>query len=96
VPLFPPELQAIAIACFYAVGTAIGGVSGPVSFGPLIRTGSAQHVVYGSLVGGRAMAGSAVGEWRLGIQAEQRPLEGIAEPLSAVADAPEPAGQPSA
>src|SRR5579871_7061654 len=37
---FPLEVRALAIALFYAIGTAIGGVAGPALFGVLIDTGS--------------------------------------------------------
>ena len=36
---FPIEIRALAIALFYAFGTAIGGVAGPWLFGELIGTG---------------------------------------------------------
>ncbi|MGH3266116.1 MAG: MFS transporter, partial [Trebonia sp.] len=32
--VFPMETRALAIAFFYAIGTAIGGISGPLLFGP--------------------------------------------------------------
>src|SRR5205807_8708704 len=38
--IFPLEVRALAIALFYAVGTGIGGVAGPLLFGALIDTGS--------------------------------------------------------
>jgi MFS family permease len=38
--IFPLETRALAIACFYAVGTAIGGALSPVLFGSMIGTGS--------------------------------------------------------
>ena len=37
---FPLEIRALAIAIFYAIGTGIGGVAGPLMFGALIDTGS--------------------------------------------------------
>ena len=37
---FPLEIRALAIAIFYAIGTGIGGVAGPLLFGALIDTGS--------------------------------------------------------
>ena len=84
--VFPLELRAMAIAFFGAVGTAIGGVAAPDLFGALIQTGSRQNVFYGYLVGGAAMAGAAVIELLLGVQAERRPLETVAQPLSVVDD----------
>src|SRR5262249_30548895 len=38
--VFPLETRALAIAIFYAVGTAIGGTVAPALFGHLIETGS--------------------------------------------------------
>ena len=38
--IFPMESRALAIAFFYAVGTAAGGIAGPLLFGHLIHTGS--------------------------------------------------------
>jgi MFS family permease len=84
--VFPLELRAMAIAFFYAVGTALGGISGPVLFGALIQTGSAQRLFYGYLVGGCAMAGAAVVELLIGVRAERQSLETLALPLSCVAD----------
>ena len=37
--IFPMETRALAIAFFYAVGTAAGGITGPLLFGHLIDTG---------------------------------------------------------
>jgi MFS family permease len=82
--VFPLELRAMAIAFFYAIGTAVGGISGPVLFGALIQTGSAHSLFYGYLVGGGAMAAAAVVELFLGVQCERQPLEAVALPLSAI------------
>lgn len=38
--MFPLETRALAIACFYALGTAIGGSLSPLLFGWLIESGS--------------------------------------------------------
>ncbi len=38
--IFPLEIRALAIAFFYAIGTGIGGIAGPLLFGMLISTGS--------------------------------------------------------
>jgi MFS family permease len=37
--IFPMETRAMAIAFFYAVGTAIGGITGPLLFNNLIAHG---------------------------------------------------------
>ncbi len=81
---FPLEVRAIAIALFYAFGTLVGGVAGPMVFGALIDTGSPGQILYGYLLGGGLMLGAAVLAWVLGLDAEQRSLEHIAPPLSAV------------
>ena len=48
---FPLEIRALAIAIFYAVGTGIGGVVGPLLFGALIDTGSRMSLFGGYLLG---------------------------------------------
>jgi MFS family permease len=84
--IFPMETRALAIAFFYAVGTAIGGISGPVLFGQLINSGQRDLVVWSFLVGAAMMAAAGLVELWLGIPAERRPLEELALPLT-VADA---------
>ena len=41
--IFPMETRALAIAFFYAVGTGLGGIIGPVLFGNLISTKRASE-----------------------------------------------------
>src|SRR5204863_3616587 len=48
---FPLEIRALAIALFYAVGTGVGGVLGPMLFGALIDTGSRTSLLTGYLLG---------------------------------------------
>jgi MFS family permease len=84
--IFPMETRALAIAFFYAVGTAIGGISGPLLFGQLINSGQRGQVVWSFLIGAAVMAVAGLIELWLGIAAEQRPLEDLALPLT-VADA---------
>jgi MFS family permease len=81
--IFPMETRALAIALFYAVGTAIGGISGPLLFGQFIHSGSADQVATGFLLGAVAMALGGFAELRWGVPAEQRSLEAIATPLTA-------------
>ena len=45
--IFPLETRALANACFYAFGTAIGGSTSPLLFGWLIESGSAWRVSFG-------------------------------------------------
>jgi len=84
--IFPMETRALAIAFFYAAGTAIGGISGPLLFGELINSGQRDHVVWSFLIGASVMAVGGVVEIWLGVAAERRPLEELALPLT-VADA---------
>ncbi len=80
---FPLEVRALAIALFYAVGTAIGGVAGPTLFGALIDTGSRNSVFAGYLLGSALMIAAAFIAWRYCYDAENRSLESIARPLAA-------------
>jgi MFS family permease len=77
------EARALAIAIFYALGTAIGGATGPLLFGYLIGTGAVVAVAGGYSVAAILMLIAAGAELRFGIDAERRSLESIAEPLSA-------------
>jgi len=81
---FPLEVRALAIALFYAVGTGIGGVAGPVLFGALIDTGSRASVFAGYLLGAGLMIAAAAIAWRYCIAAERQPLESVARPLAFV------------
>jgi MFS family permease len=81
---FPLEVRALAIAVFYAVGTAIGGVAGPALFGALIDTGSRGSVFAGYLLGAGLMVAAAAVAWRYCIAAERRTLESVARPLAFV------------
>jgi MFS family permease len=81
---FPLEVRALAIALFYAIGTAVGGVAGPALFGVLIDTGSRASVFGGYLFGSTLMIGAAYLAWRLCIACERTPLEDVARPLAAI------------
>lgn len=81
---FPLEVRAVAIAVFYALGTAIGGVAAPALFGALIDTGSRVSIFYGYLLGGLLMIMAGGTEAVLGVSAERRALEDVAPPLSAI------------
>jgi MFS family permease len=80
---FPLEVRALAIACFYAVGTAIGGIGAPWLFGVLIDTGSRLSLLGGYLLGAALMLAAALIAFRFCVDAERRPLEAVATPLSA-------------
>jgi MFS family permease len=79
---FPLEIRALAIACFYAVGTGVGGAIGPWLFGVLIDTGSRVSVFAGYLIGAVLMVAAAAVQWRFGVAAERKPLEAVAKPLA--------------
>ncbi|GJE05657.1 Sialic acid transporter NanT [Methylobacterium jeotgali] len=80
---FPLEIRALAIAAFYAIGTGVGGVSGPLLFGALVESGSRDWVLVGYLIGAALMAVAAVvgGIW--GTAAEGKSLESVSKPLAA-------------
>jgi MFS family permease len=80
--IFPMETRAMAIALFYAVGTGLGGIIGPVLFGRLVDSGSMNNVAYGYFLGAGLMIAAGVVEWFLGVDAENQALEDIAAPLS--------------
>lgn len=80
--IFPMETRALAIAFFYAVGTAIGGISGPVLFGQLIGSGERHLAVLSFLIGAIVMAIAGVVELFLGVKAEGQKLEDLAQPLT--------------
>jgi MFS family permease len=82
--IFPLEIRALAIAFFYAVGTGVGGVIGPLLLGILISTGSRGSVAVGYFIGAALMIGAAVVEALWGIAAERKPLEEVSRPLSFV------------
>jgi MFS family permease len=81
---FPLEIRALAIAFFYAVGTGVGGIVGPLLFGILINTGSRGSVAIGYYVGAALMIGAALVEALWGVAAERKPLEQVARPLAFV------------
>jgi MFS family permease len=81
---FPVEVRALAIALFYAAGTAIGGIGAPWLFGVLIGTGEPVAIAWGYALGALLMlVAAAVAAW-LGVSAECKPLESVAPPLSQI------------
>jgi len=79
---FPLEVRASAIAWFYAVGTALGGIAGPVIFGQLIAGGTRADVFVGYALGGGLMLAAALVAAFLAVNAERRSLESVAAPLA--------------
>ncbi len=93
--IFPMETRALAIAFFYAIGTAVGGISGPLLFGQLIGSGDRDLVALAFLIGGAVMALGGVVEIFLGVRAEGVALEDIAKPLTVEeAEAEQPESPP--
>ncbi|MDX6678923.1 MAG: hypothetical protein QOE31_2975, partial [Solirubrobacteraceae bacterium] len=80
--VFPMETRALAIAFFYAVGTAAGGITGPLLFGHLIDSGEASTVAVGFFIGAAVMAIGGIAEIAFGVRAENAALEDIATPLT--------------
>ena len=80
--IFPLEIRALAIAFFYAIGTGVGGVIGPLLLGALISTGSRGSVAIGYVIGAALMIGAAAVEAIWGVAAERKALESIAPPLA--------------
>jgi MFS family permease len=81
--IFPMEVRALAIAFFYAVGTAIGGITGPQVFERLANTGDPGNVALGYIIGAAVMAIGGIAEIFLGVSAEKQSLEDVAKPLTA-------------
>jgi MFS family permease len=77
--LFPVELRGMAIALFYAAGTAAGGLAAPALFGALVQTGNRGRVLIGYLVGGGLMVGAGLVAAVLGVPSERKSLEAIRE-----------------
>ena len=89
--VFPMETRALCIAFFYAVGTAAGGIAGPLYFGSLIENATASGditgIVPGYFIGAALMIAGGIVAIFLGVHAEGETLENIAKPLTAE-DAP--------
>ena len=82
--IFPLEIRALAISIFYAVGTGVGGFIGPALFGVLIETGRRDALLAGYLLAALLMCVAALVTAKLGVDAERKPLESVAPPLSAL------------
>jgi MFS family permease len=83
--IFPLETRALAIATFYALGTAFGGIAAPTLFGYLIAQHAPWTLAVGYFIAAALLVGAAIVEAFFGIDAEGRSLEQIADPLSASA-----------
>jgi len=81
--VFPLETRALAIAFFYAIGTAAGGITGPLLFSALVSTGKVADTVLAFCIGAVLMIAGGITELILGVKAERRSLEDIARPITA-------------
>jgi hypothetical protein len=82
--IFPIEIRAEALAVFFAIAQIFGAI-GPVFYGVLIGDGTSRTgLAIGYLVGGGIMIIGGLVEIAFGINAEGKPLEEIAAPLSEV------------
>ncbi|MEU4577910.1 MFS transporter [Nonomuraea sp. ATR24] len=81
--IFPMETRAMAIAFFFAIGTAAGGIAGPLIFAELVSSGVPGDTALAFAIGATLMILAGVVELIFGIKAERRGLEDIAAPLSA-------------
>ncbi|WP_425246613.1 MFS transporter [Streptomyces sp. NEAU-NA10] len=83
--VFPMETRAMSIAFFYALGTAAGGISGPLLFADLTGTGKVGDTVLAFEIGAALMCAAGLVAALLAVRAERRSLEDIAKPLTAAA-----------
>ena len=94
--VFPMETRALCIAFFYAIGTAAGGIAGPLLFGKLIDDAvkggeGISAIALGYYIGAALMVAGGIVAAFLGVKAEGQSLESIARPLTAEDDDPGPA-----
>ncbi|MGW4494028.1 MFS transporter [Streptomyces sp. NPDC004376] len=82
--IFPMETRAMSIAFFYALGTAAGGISGPLLFADLTATGHVGDTVLAFQIGAALMCVAGLVAAVLAVNAERRGLEDVAAPLTAV------------
>jgi MFS family permease len=85
--VFPMETRALCIAFFYAIGTAAGGIAGPLLFGKLIEDAVSggegiSAIALGYYIGAALMVAGGIVAAFLGVKAEGQSLESIAKPLT--------------
>ncbi|MFJ2016328.1 MFS transporter [Streptomyces nodosus] len=85
--VFPMETRAMAIAFFYALGTAAGGISGPLLFADLTNTGQVRDTVLAFGIGAALMCAAGLVAALIAVPAERRSLEDVARPLTAAEQA---------
>jgi MFS family permease len=80
--IFPMETRAMSIALFYAIGTGIGGIIGPLLYGKLVEGKDPTDLAYGYLLAAALMVAAGVIQAVLGVEAARRSLEDVATPLT--------------
>ncbi|MFE6042106.1 MFS transporter [Streptomyces sp. NPDC056452] len=80
--VFPMETRAMAIAFFYAVGTAAGGITGPLVFADLTSSGVVGDTALAFSIGAGLMVAAGLVALFFAVPAAQKSLEDIATPLS--------------
>lgn len=85
--IFPMETRAMAIAFFYAIGTAAGGITGPLVFSDLTSSGKVGDTVLAFCIGAALMCAGGLVAAVFAVNAEQKSLEDIATPLSSAGPA---------
>jgi MFS family permease len=80
--IFPMETRALAISFFYAIGTALGGITGPLVFKKLMESGDPSELAIAFVIGSVVMAIGGIAEIFLGVKAERASLESIARPIT--------------
>ena len=86
--IFPVEVRAKAIAVFFAIAQSFGAF-GPWLYGELIGNGQDHFRLFiGYLIGAGVMIIGGLVAVFLGVDAEQKSLEDLAQPLSAAGPSP--------
>jgi MFS family permease len=80
--IFPVEMRAVSISLFYAIGTGAGGFVAPALFGAIVDTGSRDALFGGFALAAALMCAAAIIATAWGVDAERKPLEEVARPLS--------------
>jgi MFS family permease len=90
--IFPLEVRGQAISYFFAIGQVVGAL-GPVLFGALVGKGTERTPLFwGYVLASAIMIVGGVVAVAIGVDAEGKGLEDIADPLSRVGEPPlEPA-----
>jgi MFS family permease len=82
--IFPVELRAQAISFFFALAVLFGGVIAPWLFAMLIGDGNSRDRIFlGYTIASILMLVGGLVAFVWGIDAERRPLEAVATPMSA-------------